>query len=289
MLSELKEFLEPQHDLKTRVYHELLKEPLFCPTWDHESSLDDRALLAKQLRRATELGLSFSNPIFYEPGSKDSLRAVFSCLRDTRAMWSLSLGLHAMFAGVCESLGTKQHERYFKSSAEVQNLSIFGCFALTELAHGSNAQGILTSVTYQSETKNFVINTPLSSSGVPIGAKWWVGNAAKHATHAVVAANLIVSSVSKGLHFFVVQLRDQTTLLPLPGITVGDLGPKSGPWNAIDNGFMVFSNVSLPLSALLDKYQFINVKTGQYEAKIDPNVRFGRTLGGRKILKVGSS
>lgn len=79
-------------------------------------------------------------------------------------MWTLALGLHMMFSGVCESLGSEKHARFFKTSPEIQNLSIFGCFALTELAHGSNAQGILTTVTY--ENQKLVINTPMSKSGV---------------------------------------------------------------------------------------------------------------------------
>ena len=48
----------------------------------------------------------------------------------------------------------------------------------------------------------------------------------KTATHAVVMARLFVSGKDYGPHGFIVQLRSLQTHLPLPGIEVGDIGPK---------------------------------------------------------------
>ena len=42
-----------------------------------------------------------------------------------------------------------------------------------------------------------------------------------------------------GLHNFLVQIRNQTTLSALPGVLIGDMGPKIG-LNGIDNGFLMF-------------------------------------------------
>ena len=51
-----------------------------------------------------------------------------------------------------------------------------------------------------------------------------------------------------GPHTFVMQIRDVTTHEPLPGIDVGDIGPKFG-YNSVDNGYMRFNYVRLRESA----------------------------------------
>ena len=54
----------------------------------------------------------------------------------------------------------------------------------------------------------------------------WIGNLAKNATHAVVAAQLHLDGKNYGLHWFIVQLRNTNNHLPLPGIMIGDNGLK---------------------------------------------------------------
>lgn len=88
----------------------------------------------------------------------------------------------------------------------------------------------------------------------------------KHATHCVLAAQLYLKKDNElknhGLHFFVVQLRDVVTHLPLPGVEVGDLGPKMG-WNWIDHGYLKLSNYRIPRINLLNRYQvaFVTLRT----------------------------
>ena len=47
-----------------------------------------------------------------------------------------------------------------------------------------------------------------------------------------------------GLHAFVMQIRDLATHLPLPGVSVGDIGPKFG-YNGVDNGYLIFDHAPI--------------------------------------------
>jgi acyl-CoA oxidase len=54
------------------------------------------------------------------------------------------------------------------------------------------------------------------------------------------------------LHIFVVPIRDPYTMMSMPGVIVGDMGPKIG-LNGVDNGFVTFNNVRIPCENLLNK------------------------------------
>jgi acyl-CoA oxidase len=41
--------------------------------------------------------------------------------------------------------------------------------------------------------------------------------------------------------------------MPLPGVKVGDLGPKMG-YNNVDNGWMMFDNFRIPRGSLLSRF-----------------------------------
>ena len=110
--------------------------------------------------------------------------------------------------------------------------------------------------------------------------KWWPGALGKVATHAVVYAQLLIPNSktptkidNKGLHAFVVQLRDENHR-PLPGIELGDLGPKLGD-HGNDTGFLRLTNVRINKNALLCRYQYIS-DTGEYV--INQEERKGRRI-----------
>lgn len=87
-----------------------------------------------------------------------------------------------------------------------------------------------TTATYDKSKKVFVLNSPDFQA-----AKCWVGGLGQNATHGIVYAQLILDGVSYGLHAFVVPVRNPKTMLPYPGLIIGDMGEKVG-LNGVDNG-----------------------------------------------------
>lgn len=87
-----------------------------------------------------------------------------------------------------------------------------------------------TSATYDKTKKVFVMNSRDFAA-----AKCWAGGLGQTATHGIVYAQLILDGVNYGLHAFVVPLRNPKTMLPYPGLIMGDMGEKAG-LNGVDNG-----------------------------------------------------
>ncbi|KAJ2802227.1 hypothetical protein H4R20_003363 [Coemansia guatemalensis] len=178
-------------------------------------------------------------------------------------------GLHrTMFIPTLENQGTaEQQERFLKPA---QNYEILGCYAQTEIGHGSNVQGLETTCTFVPETDEFEVHMPNLRA-----CKWWIGSLGVTATHAMVMAQLIVGGKSYGPNPVVVPIRSTADHMPLPGVTVGDLGPKFG-FNTMDNGFLMLDRVRVPRSNLLQRY--INVsREGRVTrpANVDPKVAYG--------------
>jgi len=80
-----------------------------------------------------------------------------------------------------------------------------------------------------------------------------------------------------GLHAFVVNIRDPKTMLPYPGVLVGDLGEKAS-LNGVDNGFIMFDNYCIPKESLLGKTGNINAN-GEYVSPFkDKSKRLGNII-----------
>ncbi len=97
-----------------------------------------------------------------------------------------------------------------------------------------------------------MINSPTIGS-----TKWWIGELGVFATHAALIAQLVVDGKRYGTATFVVQVRDTITHKPLPGVTVGDIGPKYG-YMSKDNGFVRFDNIRIPRINMLMKYMIVS-------------------------------
>ncbi len=175
-----------------------------------------------------------------------------------------------LFGGAILHLGTEDHHAAYLPG--LIRGELLGCFAMTETGHGSNVQAIGTTAIYDADTGDFVIRTPDDSS-----RKDYIGNAAMHASLAVVFAQLEVSGESHGVHAFVVPIRDVDGST-MPGVRIEDCGRKIG-LNGVDNGRLWFDDVRVPRTSMLDRYAQVT-EEGRYESSIDnPDRRFFTMLG----------
>lgn len=127
------------------------------------------------------------------------------------------------------------------------NCNIIGTYAQTELGHGTYIRGLETTATYDPQTKEFVLHSPNLTS-----YKWWPGGMGHTANYAIVIAQLYSLGQHHGIQPFIVQLRDEETHKPMPGIKIGEIGNKVG-MNTVNNGYLGFDHVRIPLKNMLMK------------------------------------
>ncbi|CEG43321.1 peroxisomal acyl-coenzyme a [Plasmopara halstedii] len=179
----------------------------------------------------------------------------FTDLNDQQILYKalgepLGFDVHrAMFIPTLENQGSDEQRAKYLPLAK--SYKIIGAYAQTELGHGSNVQGIETIATYDKATQEFIINSPTLTS-----RKWWPGGLGKTATHAIVHARLILDGNDVGVQAFLVQIRSLRDHRPLPGIEVGDIGPKVG-FNGVDNGYCVFHTVRIPRENMMMRSELI--------------------------------
>ncbi|XP_078038973.1 peroxisomal acyl-coenzyme A oxidase 3 isoform X2 [Augochlora pura] len=179
--------------------------------------------------------------------------------------------MQGMVPSAIFALGTEDH---YDIAEKLQDGYYTSCFALTEIAHGTNAKGMRTTATYDPQLKSFIMHTPDFQA-----AKCWAGGLGKTATHALTFAQLITPDKrNHGLHTFIVPIRDPDTHLPLPGVTVGDMGEKIA-LNGVDNGFVMFDHYPVPRLYLLNRTANVT-EDGKYINKVkNESKRFGASLG----------
>ncbi|XP_013097816.2 probable peroxisomal acyl-coenzyme A oxidase 1 [Stomoxys calcitrans] len=127
--------------------------------------------------------------------------------------------------------------------------SIIGTYAQTELGHGTFLRGLETRADYDVKTQEFVLNSPTLTS-----YKWWPGGLGHTANYAVVVAQLYTKGEFRGLAPFIVQVRDEETHMPMPGIDIGEIGSKLS-MKSVNQGYLGFKNVRVPLNNMLMKNQ----------------------------------
>jgi len=253
---------------RLRVLEFMTSDAIFKPVFGL-SLAEQRALTLERLKRFGRRGFIDCMDVVKNP---KRFAAVMECLHLVDYSLSIKGGVHfTLCGGTIAKLGTKKHhEKYLDKINQVQWP---GCFAMTELAHGSNVMAIETTAEYDASSQEFIIHTPHDAA-----SKFWIGGAAQHAMISTVFAQLYISGKWLGVHVFIVHLRDEHGHV-LSNIRIEDNGPKMG-LNGVDNGRIWFQRVRVPLDALLDKYCSVS-PDGTYSSALSTiPQRFGVMVGG---------
>ncbi|ETP19402.1 hypothetical protein F441_06546, partial [Phytophthora nicotianae CJ01A1] len=215
-----------------RLEQLLLQDPVF----NHEKM--NYLTRGEQYKRALQMSarveiLARRNRLSEE--DTEQLRLIFQGITSCSAATTLHT---LMFIKNLGLLFTDEQQTRWMEMAKQWRM--VGCYAQTELGHGSNVRGLETTATYIPATDEFEIHSPTLTS-----MKWWPGALARTANFGVVYARLLLGGKDYGVHNFMVQLRDLETHDAMPGVTLGDVGPKIG-FNNVDNGYCSFNRVRIP-------------------------------------------
>lgn len=247
----------------------------FLPVYG-ETGDQARERISRLLRELpVELGIGGGFPTEY--GGDSDVGASIVAI-EMLAQVDLSLMVKAgvqwgLFGGAVAALGTRRHhDAYLR---DIIAGEVFGCFAMTETGHGSDVQQLRTTCVYEPRTQTFDLHTPHEAA-----RKDYIGNAARDGRMAVVFAQLIIGGRRHGVHAWLVPIRDAHGN-PLPGVTIGDAGPKAGLLG-VDNGRLSFDHVSVPRDMLLDRYAQV-AADGTYSSPIENDSRRFFTMLGTLV------
>jgi acyl-CoA oxidase len=243
------------------------------PTLDMEAH---RSRTFDQMRRLAETGQPRDGfPVEY--GGKDDVGGsvtAFEMLAHGDLSLLVKAGVHwGLFGGAVANLGTQRHhEKYLD---DVISFDLPGCFAMTEVGHGSDVQNLHTTATYDPATGELDVHTPHEGA-----VKTYIGGAARDGRLAVVFAQLVTGGRSHGVHAVLVPIRDESGSAR-PGVTIGDCGAKAG-LTGVDNGTLAFDHVRVPREALLNRFGDV-AEDGSYSSPIENETRRFFTMLGTLV------
>lgn len=269
---QLLDCLEPDHRALRGKIRSYLADPTSRIERD-QSKESSRAAVLDQVKRLAEaeLGKLAYPGVTTDEADMGAFMAAFEMLGygdlSTLVKFGVQFGL---FGGSIYFLGNEDQRRSYLPQIAAGDL--LGCYAMTELGHGSNVDGLETTLSYDRARDVIVVHTPDVSA-----RKEWIGGAARDARMATVYGQLLVDGEQHGVHAVLVPIRDESGH-PLPGVRTDDCGHKLG-LNGVDNGRLWFDGVRVPRSNLLGRFSHID-GDGRYHSTIaNPNRRFFTMLG----------
>ena len=275
-LEPVRTFLDgPWHGIREEVRAQIRSSELFRPVHglsieQHRDRVMEQARLVSQTRGAR---LFFPRDVGGDEDMGGAL-AAFALMAMVDLSLLVKIGVQwGLFGGAVRRLGTRQHHEKYLHAAMTMELP--GCFAMTETGHGSDVQSIRTTATYDVERQQFVVNTPDDDA-----RKDYIGNVARDGRIAVVFAQLITAGQGRGVHAFLVPIRDER-MRSCPGVRIEDDGHKGG-LNGVDNGRLWFDNVRVPREALLDRFGSV-APDGTYSSPIKSESRRFFTMIGTLV------
>jgi acyl-CoA oxidase len=258
--SELQQLLDGEHGSIRELVRRMISRPDFA-YYSGTDTEEYRDQVLRWTRTVAQMGLG---KIFLgrSVGGEEDLpkfMAVFETLSFHDISLVIKVGVQfGLFAGSIQRLGTEYHHQKYLSDAA--SAKLLGCFAMTEIGHGSNVQSLETVARYEQAQGCFVISSPTLGS-----RKTYIGNAGRDGSIATVFAQLEIEGKGQGVHAFLVPIRDENGV-PLPGVTIQDNGLKMG-LNGVDNGQIWFDHVTVPREHLLNRYANVT-EEGQYQSEI---------------------
>ncbi|XP_050343249.1 probable peroxisomal acyl-coenzyme A oxidase 1 isoform X2 [Nymphalis io] len=164
---------------------------------------------------------------------------------------------------IMNQANSEQQAEWLKKGSKM-----IGTYSQTELGHGTFLRGLETTATFDPETDEFILNSPTLTA-----YKFWPGGLGHTCNASIVMAQLHINGKSLGIHLFLVQIRDFETHEPLPGIKVGEIGPKLG-FNTANNGFLGFNNCRIPRKNMLMKNAQV-LRDGTYIKSKNDKLTYG--------------
>ena len=163
----LQNILEPDNKHNREKLKNLLKDSVFIPKFSCTLE-EERVNALNKLTKICKSGVLSVLDFERNPLNIFAVHEIAGMVDGSMAT-KLTVQFN-LFGGTILKLGTARH-RHIVSC--VDNLSIIGCFALTELGYGNNAVEMETTAVFDGNTKEFIINTPTTLS-----QKYWITNSA---------------------------------------------------------------------------------------------------------------